>query len=342
MKAVTYTPDQGFALVEVETPQLGPDEVLLQVEACGVCGSDRQVVAGESVPTGTAFPLVMGHEIAGRIAALGETVTDWHVGDSVIVHPFVACGTCAPCVHGQPNLCVRQVCIGYQRPGGFAEQVAVPARQLVRRPAELAPAAAALVVDAFATPYHAMRAAGVESGQTVLIIGTGGLGLAALMLAMGFHVGRLGAVTRRQEGIAIAEAHGAQMVVVTDQDERTIARQLRRWSGASGIDVVIDTVATADTITLAAESVRPGGTIAIVGMSADTALYPVAKTVRRGLTFVASYGSVREDVEQLVSWVAEGRLDPVRLVAGALPLHEAARAFAPDRPAGRWVIVPSE
>lgn len=85
MKAVTYTPHHGFALVEAETPQLGPDEVLLQVEACGVCGSDRQVVAGESVPTGTAFPLVMGHEIAGRIAALGETVTDWHVGDSVIV-----------------------------------------------------------------------------------------------------------------------------------------------------------------------------------------------------------------------------------------------------------------
>ncbi|WAH42783.1 alcohol dehydrogenase catalytic domain-containing protein [Alicyclobacillus fastidiosus] len=341
MLRLEYSPGDGFRVADGPAPSIASDEVLIRVEACGVCGSDRQVVAGESVPPGTAFPLVMGHEIAGQIIEVGADVIGWRQDDLVVVHPFVACGTCAPCLHDQANLCVRQTCIGYHRQGGFAQQVAIPAAQLVRRPTSVSAAAAALLVDAFATPFRAMLEAGVGRGQTVLVIGTGGLGLAALMLAQGFGVERLGAVTRRAEGVETAQAYGAETVVTTEADARTIARQLRRWSGASGIDVVVDTVATEETIALAMETVRPGGCVALVGMSEETAHYPIAKTVRRGVRLVASYGSLREDVEQLVGWVEEGRLNPLSLVAGTLSLDQAERAFSPVRRSGRWVVDPT-
>ncbi|WP_284286164.1 alcohol dehydrogenase catalytic domain-containing protein [Alicyclobacillus fastidiosus] len=117
MLRLEYSPGDGFRVADGPAPSIASDEVLIRVEACGVCGSDRQVVAGESVPPGTAFPLVMGHEIAGQIIEVGADVIGWRQDDLVVVHPFVACGTCAPCLHDQANLCVRQTCIGYHRQG---------------------------------------------------------------------------------------------------------------------------------------------------------------------------------------------------------------------------------
>ncbi|MFD1676708.1 alcohol dehydrogenase catalytic domain-containing protein [Alicyclobacillus fodiniaquatilis] len=340
MRAVEFSPDKGFQVVDVALGSLAADEVRLQVEACGVCGSDRQVVQGESVPPGTSFPLVMGHEIAGTVTEVGEQVKQWQVGDEVIVHPFISCGTCAPCQHNQPNLCVRQTCIGYQQAGGFAEMVTVPASQLVRRPKGCDAAAAALLVDAFATPYHAMRLADVAPGSTVLVIGTGGLGLAALRLAGAFAVGRLGAVTRRDAGLDSVAAHGAEMVVSMQDEPRNVARQMRRWSGAGGIDVVIDTVANKETVKFALDVVRPGGAVTLIGMSEDDAVLPIAKSVRRGVRLLTSYGSELEDVRALSDWVAAGRLDPSVLLAGTLALEEVEQAFSPVRASGRWVITP--
>ncbi len=388
MRALQFSPDDGFRVAETQSLPLGPDEVRLRVDACGVCGSDRQVVAGESVPQGTAFPLVMGHEIAGTIIETGTGVADWRVGHPVIVHPFIACGDCAPCRHGQSNLCMRQVCVGYQRSGGFSEEVVVPASLLVPRPAACSAAAAALLVDAFATPYRAMKDAGlvvarpgldglggapgegrsvggspiayvtgeaVHTDATVLIIGTGGLGLAAQMLCEALGIHHVGVLTRRSlDGAKTASDTEAkngdasvgstiaspEIMVSLADGARAVARQIRRWSGAGGIDFVLDTVATADTIAIALEVVRVGGTVAWIGMSEEEARVAVAKTVRRGIRIVASYGSTINDVRELTALVESGGLNPARLLAGTLSLDEATRAFGPDRTSGRWVVCP--
>ena len=388
MRALQFSPDDGFRVAETESLPLGPDEVRVRVDACGVCGSDRQVVAGESIPQGTAFPLVMGHEIAGTIIETGTGVADWRVGHPVIVHPFIACGDCSPCRHGQPNLCMRQVCVGYQRSGGFSEEVVVPASLLVPRPAACSAAAAALLVDAFATPYRAMKDAGlvvarpgldglggapgegrsvggspiayvtgeaVHTDATVLIIGTGGLGLAARMLCEALGIYHVGVLTRRSlDGAKTASDTEAkngdasvgstmaspEMMVSLADGARAVARQIRRWSGAGGIDFVLDTVATADTIAVGLDVVRVGGTVAWIGMSEEEARVAVAKTVRRGTRIVASYGSTIDDVRELTALVESGGLNPARLLAGTVPLDEATRAFGPDRTSGRWVVCP--
>ncbi|WP_067621386.1 alcohol dehydrogenase catalytic domain-containing protein [Alicyclobacillus acidiphilus] len=342
MRAVQFSPEYGLQYVDMPRPDLRPDEVLLRVDACGVCGSDRQVIKGESAPQGTAFPVILGHEVAGTVVDCGDHGAEWPVGTTVIVHPFTACGTCAACARGQDNLCIRQGCIGYTRPGGFAEFVAVPVAQLVRRPETLDPAGAALLVDAYATPYRALMEAEMEPGRTVLVIGTGGLGLAALQLLQAWPAASVGAVSRRAEGVAIAESFGAHLAVTTEDDPRSVARSLRRWSGAGGIDIVIDTVSDRLSVAFAVDVVRNGGTIVCVGMSADSVEVPMAKLVRRGIRVIGSYASRKADVESMVRWVAEGRFDPAKLIGEQLDLRSVAAAFSPARSAGRVVVLPNQ
>lgn len=342
MRAVQFTPGTPFQVVELEIPVLRSDEVLVKVEACGICGSDRQVYASESVPMGTEFPVVMGHEIAGEIAGMGPDVTTWTAGQRVVVHPFIECGTCAPCIALQPNLCIRQTCIGYQRQGGFAEYVTVPSDSLIAIPDDLSGESAALLVDAFATPYHAMHKAGVDEDKSVLVIGAGGLGIAALMLAQAFNVRKLGAVTRRASGVDTLAANGAEMVVSMADDERTIGRSLRRFAGAGGIDVVIDTVGDSRTVRFATEVVRFGGMVSVVGMSDEEVTLPIAKLVRRGIQLQYSYASVKEDVEILVQWAAADRLKPADLIADELSLEQVETAFSVERKPGRYVVLPNK
>ncbi|MFC4619448.1 zinc-binding dehydrogenase [Camelliibacillus cellulosilyticus] len=341
MLAAEFTPGAGFSIINQDSLPLQASEVRLRVDACGVCGSDRQVVKGESVPAGTTFPLIMGHEIAGTVIEVGEAVTDWQCGDQVVVHPFQSCGACAACRSGEPNLCIRQTCVGYHQPGGFAEAVAVSDHQLVKRSTACSGPAAALLVDAFATPYHALKQLGIEKGDNVLVIGTGGLGLATLRLARLFNVEKLGAMTRRTSGSDLAEKFDADFAI-TLEDPRSTARVVRRAFGAKGVDAVIDTVGTEMTASLAMDVVRPGGTVMVVGMSDDFVPIPMAKTVRRGLRFLTSYGSVMDDIRELMVFVDEGLLDPDELIAGTLPLRDIERAFSDERASGRWVVIPNK
>ncbi|TCP28759.1 propanol-preferring alcohol dehydrogenase [Scopulibacillus darangshiensis] len=341
MLTAQFTTEDGFSTVQIDAAPLKQGEVRIRVEACGVCGSDRQVVKGEAVPAGTSFPLTMGHEISGTIVEIEEQVGDFQEGDHVAVHPFIFCGTCAACQNNQPNLCIRQAVIGYHRPGGFAEQVIVPQSQLIKLPDHFSSAAAAVLVDAYATPFHAMNLSRVQAGHTVIVIGTGGIGLASLQLADIFSVGHLGAVTRRASGVKIAEEYGSEAGFTIMDDARRTARTIRRWSKSGGIDVVIDTIASRETVALALDIVRPGGKVTIIGMSDDTVSIPIAKTVRRGIQVITSYGSVIEDVGKLVELTAAGKLDPTKLIAGTIALENINQAFQDVRMSGRWVIEPN-
>lgn len=340
MRSVTFAPRAGFRVEHMAAPQIAADEVLVKVDACGICGSDRQVFRGESVPVGTEFPLVMGHEIAGSIERVGAGVTAWTAGTRVVVHPFIACGDCSPCRHGQSNLCIRQVCIGYQRSGGFSEFVVVPENQLIAIPDALSADSAALLVDAFATPLHAMRAATVNTSTTLLVMGGGGLGMAALMLAKAHDVAKIGAVARRATHISSLEDYGAQLAVSMEDDKRSIARMIRRFAGADGIDVVIDTIGDERSTRFAADVVRPGGIVSILGMSDEDATFPIAKMVRRGVRCQFSYGSQKDDVELLVKLVDDGRLSPTALIGDSVSMDRLSVAFASERKNGRYVLHP--
>ncbi|EJY55470.1 alcohol dehydrogenase GroES domain-containing protein [Alicyclobacillus hesperidum URH17-3-68] len=338
MRALQYAPDRGTDLVDLPVPEAAANEVLLQVDACGVCGSDRQIVRGETPPFGTQFPLVLGHEIAGTIVAVGDAVDGWDVGDEVLVHPFCPCGTCAVCRRGESHLCSQQGCIGFTRQGGFAEYVAVPADQLVRRPAHLDPAAAAILVDAYATPQRALVAAHADKAATALVIGTGGLGLAAIQLLKADAVARVASASRRAAGLDVAQSAGAEVAVALT-DARGAARAIRRFAGAGGVDLVLDTVGDGQSLGFALDALRPGGTVVIVGMPAGDVAVPMARLVRRGVRCIGSYGSQRSDVVEVVKLAADGRIDPPALLGRRLALEDGPLALA-TQSGGRDVILP--
>lgn len=343
MRAAWFDPAVGLTVRDnTADPVPAAGEVLLTVEACGVCGSDKGVVGGGPAPPGTRFPLILGHEIAGAIAAVDDVAsaacaTDWQTGDEVVAMPFIPCGKCRSCQRGDTNLCLHMELVGYHRQGGYAERVALPANLLLRRPPGVAASAAAVLTDAFATPFHALsQARKVEQGS-LLVIGSGGTGLAAVLLAPLFGIARTAVLTRREASVEAVLEAGAEAGFATEGEPRRVAREVRRWSHG-GPDLVLDTVATESSVEQAIDVVRPGGCIVVIGLGADRLRLAMAKATRKGISLVASFGSTRHDVQQLLDLAQAGRLDPGRVVANTLQLNDIRHAFAPGGPAGRTVI----
>lgn len=337
MRALVYDPEGGLRVADLPVPEPGPGELLVRVEACGICGSDRQLVRGEGAPWGTSYPVVLGHEIAGRVAALGEGVSGSSAGDPVVIHPFVPCGQCAACARGEEHLCPHQGVMGFTRPGGDAEYVAVPAQNAIRRPDGLDPAEAAILVDAYATPYRAMVSAGVAEEEAVLVIGTGGLGLAAVQIAKALGVPQVAVLSRREDAGALALVSGADEFVTLADDPRQAARKIRRMA-KGGIGLVLDTSGFADGIAFAMDVLRPGGKLVTVAMPAADIPVHFAKLARKGVTLQGSFGSRREDVEALLRMAEEGRVQPDVVAGRRLSLDEAPDAM--ENPFfGRDVVV---
>ncbi|MCL6452925.1 MAG: alcohol dehydrogenase catalytic domain-containing protein [Alicyclobacillus sp.] len=335
MLAAVCGADGRVRLERVPVPLPGPGEALVRVDACGVCGSDRSFVAGATRPPGVALPVVLGHEIAGRVAAFGPDTDGGRLepGDAVLVYPFIGCGNCRACARGQGHLCLQQRIVGYHRPGGYAEYVTVPVENLLASPATLSPAYAALLVDAFATPYHALAQAHAAPGDRLLVMGSGGLGMAAVLMRDLWQLEAVGVVSSHEQALELARALGAdEGFLQTSDSDRNLARVLRRWS-QGGVDLVLDTRGTAQSVAFALGAVRPGGAVAVVGLSPD-ALPDVALAgfARRGVRLIGSFGSSRWDVAKLVDWASgDGRGALERLQIHKIPLDA-----LPDRlnPAG--------
>lgn len=337
MRQLEFTAEHGFTLVETDVQRPAPGEVLVRVLVCGICGSDRAVAGGGAVPPGTRFPLVMGHEICGMIAdANGSTA--FESGDRVVVMPYAACDECQACRSGNEHLCAAQQLIGYHRAGGLAAFVSVPERAVLPCPPSVSDAAAAVLVDAFATPFHALCSVlRVSDGSPVLVQGFGGTGQAAVMLlkAMGIPAA---VVTRRPEAGAAAEAAGAQVVFNSAEDSRQFGRAVRRWSGG-GVDFVLDTIGSQTSIQQALDLTRAGGQICVIGLNDEVINWPMAKAVRRSIGLLSSFSATRADASVLLQWAASGRIHPEQLIGAEVSLEDAATAFT-NPASGRTVVRP--
>jgi D-arabinose 1-dehydrogenase-like Zn-dependent alcohol dehydrogenase len=270
MKAVQVTkPNAPFEVVEREIPTPGPRWVRIKVEACGVCHSDMLVRSG-AYP-GLQLPRIPGHEIAGRIDALGEGVSPWKVGDRVGVgwhggHDF----TCEPCRRGLFINCVNAKVTGISHDGGYAEYVVVPQESLARIPEGLDAKDAGPLLCAGVTTYNALRNLGAIPGQTVAVQGIGGLGHLGVQFAakMGF---RTVAITRGgADKVKLARDLGAHEVI--DTDTGPVADQLKKLGGA---DVVLATAPHSDAIQATLDGLRPRGKLLIVAAPFNPISVPV-------------------------------------------------------------------
>lgn len=323
-----------LAPVDLEVPRPGPGEALVRVLACGVCRSDLKI-AGGLMPFSITqhLPHVPGHEVSGEVAEVGPGV-ELHRGQRVVVHNYWGCGHCPYCVEGHENLCdALRGWVGFTTPGGFEEFLVVPADHLLPVPDSVDPLQAATVSCALGTAYHAVVTRGqVRAGETVAVVGTGGVGLYALQVARAAGA-RAVAVDLREQALEAAREVGADAAV----DPSGAPGAVTRLTRGRGADVVVDCVGSGAASSLALELVRKGGRVVQVGYVTDPSLYPPLPTDRVVLREVQVVGSryvTRPELAKALDLVGSGALRPV--VSRVVDLEQANEALEDVR-AGRAV-----
>lgn len=326
MKALVLEAYHQLVYRDVPDPEIGPDDVLVRVRACGICGSD---VHGFDGSTGRRIPpMIMGHEAAGEIVALGTRVRKWRVGDRVTFDSTIYCGNCFFCQQGQFNLCDHRRVLGvscaeYRQDGAFAEYVAIPSHILYRVPEALTFEQAALVETA-AIALHAVERVSSMAGETALVVGAGVVGLLIIqaLRAKGFR--KVIVVDLDAQRLALASTLGADYTLnPTSDDVRT---QVLRLTVQRGADTVIEAVGLPTTFELALQCVRKGGAIGLVGNLAKTTDFPLQAVVTRELTLYGSCAS-RGEYPAAIEMIRRGTLDVNALISAVAPLCEGAQWF---------------
>ena len=325
MQALLLSAYRKLEITAAPMPAPAPDEVLLRVAACGICGSDVHGFDGSSgrrIP-----PIIMGHEAAGAIAAVGSAVTAWQPGDRVTFDSTLFCGRCAFCLRGEVNLCDhREVfgvsCADYRRNGAFAEYIAVPERVLYRLPPGL-PFAHAAMIEAVSVALHAVRLAEFPAGATALVLGAGMIGtliVQALRVAGASHIL---AADPDESRLAMARTSGAHTLIRSAQQD-TAAAVLAAIPG--GVDHVFEAVGIAGTLATAVAAVRKGGTVTLVGNIAPHVDLPLQAVVTRQIRLQGSAASAGE-YPRAIELLATGQIDVTPLISAVEPLSAGPRAF---------------
>ena len=322
MKAARfYKVGQPMIVEEIPLPRLRQGEVILRVKACGICGSDIHIVYEGVTPT--AFqPIILGHEFSGEIAQVGEGVEGWEMGERVAVSSIVSCGQCLNCLSGNQQICLQRRLLGIHLDGGLAEYVAVPAKNLARLGDEIPYDQGAILTDAVATPYHSITRRGrLVPGETVAVIGCGGLGIHAVQLTKIFGAGLIIGVDVSEVALERAKAQGADLVFRAGQGD--VLEAIREVTHGLGVDLSIECVGRKDTIRLSVACLRPGGRAVVTGLGAEPiTILPPTEFVRREVELRGSYAFTVREIEELVRLITNGRLDISSSVSKRITLDE--------------------
>lgn len=326
MKALVLTDYRKLELQDIPKPTPGPDEVLIRVAACGVCGSD---VHGYDGSTGRRIPpLVMGHEAAGTIADVGSGVHAFKIGQRVTFDSTVSCGQCHFCRRGQINLCdARQVlgvsCGDFRRAGAFAEFVTVPARILYPLPDELSFEKAAMI-EAISVAVHAVDITPVVLNDTAVVVGVGMIGLLTLQAARLAGCRRVIAVDVDEGRLNTAKALGATDAIMAKGND--VPALVREMTGGRGADVSFECVGTTVTVQSAIESVRKGGTVTLVGNIAPRIELPLQSVVTRQIRLQGSCASSGE-IPACIDLLASGLIKVEPMLSAFAPIDEGPQWF---------------
>ena len=338
MRAVQFLgPDRPLRVEDIKRPTAEEGHVLVAVEAAGVCGTELHFREGLLTPAKT--PIVLGHEVAGTVAQIGPGVSGWSEGDRVAVHYFHPCRYCRPCRTGVEHLCDQPVgFLAFVTDGGFAEFVSVPASALVAVPREISAAEAAPLCCSAATALHALGVSELRVGDTAVVYGTGGVGLALVQVLKLAGVRAL-AVSRSPEKLRAASELGADAAI--DASSGGVGEQIKDATAGRGADVVFELVGTRDTMRESLAALTKRGRLVFVGYSFDTLEVSPLSLVVPEVSIRASVGNTYAELVEVVALAAEGRLRS--LVHERAPLEDADRVLddlAAGRVVGRSVLVP--
>jgi propanol-preferring alcohol dehydrogenase len=306
-----------LVLEEVPRPILKANEVLIQVEACGVCHSDLHLADGDwpQLAAITKKPLILGHEIAGHVVERGADVREFQVGDRAGV-PWIywTCGECEFCQGGDENLCARQEITGVTVDGGFAEFLRVSASHAVKIPEGLSAIEAAPLFCAGVTAHRALKQAKISPGQRLAIFGIGGLGHIAVQI--GRELGaEIIAIDISEEKLGLAKSFGAASCL--NAASKNVIKELRE---KGGVHVAVVTSAAKTAYDVAFSCLRPTGTLLVVGLPPENICFSPILMAAREARIRASAVGTRQDVREVLAMASQGK---IRCQVTARPLADA-------------------
>lgn len=325
MKAARYHGAQGGVVIE-EVPEPIPrdGEILIRVAACGVCHTDLHYV-DHGVPTFKTPPVILGHEVSGYVAGLGAGVSGWKEGDPVLIPAVLTCGKCRHCRQGRENICENMEMLGNHRDGGYAHFLAVPAKDVFRLPDGMDVEEASVIADALSTPYHAVRhRAQVQPGETVLVVGCGGIGLNVIQCCAMLGA-KIIAVDIREQSLALARQMGADETLNITDIQKPEKEIRSRTDG--GVNVAFEAVGKPETQRLAYLSLRTGGRFCVVGYSPDEVTLPFSRLMFFEQSIIGSLGCRPVDYPAIISLVHRGKLKVKPLITARYPLERLHDAF---------------
>jgi L-iditol 2-dehydrogenase len=326
MHALVLSEYKKLGIEDRPVPVCGPRDVLIQVAACGICGSD---VHGYDGSTGRrAPPIVMGHEAAGVVAAVGTEVADIAPGDRVTFDSTVYCAKCEFCLRGEVNLCEDREVVGvscgdYRRAGAFAEYIAVPEYIVYKLLPSLSFADAAML-EAVSVALHAVKLSQIAGGETALVIGAGMIGLLVLQAARAAGCPRVLVADVDTTRLAMAAKLGAAETL--DASKADVAGEVLRLTGGRGVDVVLEAVGRPETVAAAIDCVRKGGTVTLIGNIAPQVNLPLQKVVTRQIRLQGSCASAGEYPEAM-ELVSSGRIKVAPMISAVAPLRDGPQWF---------------
>ena len=310
---------------EVPEPEVGPGQIRVAIQAAGLCGTDLHAAHGRlPVPV---LPVIMGHEGAGIVEAVGEGVSEFREGDRVLLLPSETCGECPACKAGHLGLCPAARIFGMARDGTFAEKIAVPVSCALPLPDEGCFEHGAILADAVATAYHAVAArAGITGGETVAVIGCGGVGHHAILLARLLGAKTIVAVDASEGALRRARDAGADFTV--NVSEPSARKAIRQAAGGAGPERVIEYAGKKASVELAIGSVARGGRVIVGGVGMESPeLGPLVSFVGKEISVMGSMGYTRAELEHVVELTATGKLDLSGSITARYPLGRVAEAL---------------
>jgi L-iditol 2-dehydrogenase len=344
MQALVLTEYGHLELNERPTPSPAPGEVLIRVAACGICGSDvhgYDGTSGRRIP-----PIVMGHEAAGTVVSTGPGISRFGPGDRVTFDSTVCCGACAYCARGEINLCDRREVVGvscgeYRRDGAFAEYIAVPERIVYPIPANLSFAEAAML-EPVSVALHAVAVSKLRGGETALVVGSGMIGLLTMQAAFAGGCSRVFIADIDPSRLGLARSMGATEVIPHSGAE--LVRECLRLSNGVGVDIAFEAVGRDETVNVAIDATRKGGTVTLIGNVTPEVRLPLQKVVSRELRLQGTAASSGE-YPQAIELISSGRIQVKPLITEVAGLAEGPgwfdRLHAREPNLMKIVLVPS-
>ena len=314
---VSYGANQPLKLEQRPVPAIGPDDLLVKIERCGICGSDLH--AHDFLDAKASTGSILGHEISGTIARMGEAVDGFAVGQRIVVYTAVGCGTCKACQQGNATICPEAQWVS----GGYAEYIRVPAIAAIAVPDDLSAAQTALI-EPLAVSLYGLRVAGLTAGETVLVLGAGSIALAAIWWAKRLGARKVVCLSRSARRAEMALAMGADAFVTSNDDE--VAEVVAALGGSP--DVVAECIGVTGALHKAVAHAGLMGRVVSLGLGASADPVVPAAAGMKGVSIQYPVGYAMEDFHETARAVLDNEIDPQLMISSVIPLEDVPVAFA--------------